>query len=1528
MKKKIVSLLLALTMMVGLLPAQALAAGDGSAADTPAVTEPAGEEQMPENPADTEKSEAPDSPDAPEVPVETPAEAPEGSAAEEPVTAEVSAAASAEAVMTAAAAAAVPTLKEGVSPTAEATVLAGAPYSITELNAGEVFWNNEKNRPLLAAESFYYRRSADGGKTWSNLRSFCYPNQDTGFSGTAVVCVLMESKPGDYMYRICATTDGKNFSEDTWTLTLHVKKNSTYDFNFLFCVGKDYNGNYPILKLYSVAKDASGQEVLGDELKNCFLYSNYTSTLPDGETEYDPAMGKLEEKDSLQRFYTHLSSGRYAYRAFGYNEATKAYDIPLGGMTLQLPLEQNDVFTGENQYAYIVCAAYGVDAAKQDGTSFGADDFKVELNCPVMNSSAEMGAPFEKDGHTYYPTMVFAQSRGCLYGIYVGAAMPGYNSAVSAGEYFEVSPDAQLTLKTLDTAAQVTYTVPSDATFNLYLQMNNFNTRVVAPIIDWKDNGDGTKSATYEIKRQTSNSMAGTDLYTWRLSDATHVTRAGFYQQSDIKEESYRFTLSFDDGLNPHNTQRISHDRSGLGKGAALRDEADAQVGLDPTGYKVLDGTSRLRAYRFWELISSDTANIIIEPDFHWDVLSGDVAFTTVNGGNAGSNWADVTPGTQDSVIATWYDSIDVNPQDHAGTCGLFPATSPERVAVSVVAGTGTRHGTAEADVRYNPIEGNGSARPYEWDYSFDTWFYSAQDTDPALRFTVSGTGKVAVEYAFVTADGSMQAAMTGYSAASGSNGSYSVPLSAFSGLGNGKGGTVIIRMTDDTGVSYRLVRVAKVTPTLENVTHPGDPFAPGDTVRVTFNGLYRGINKVAGTFNPKDLNVTYTTPEGDLVLAGAKQYERMDTAVLEFTIPRALAFEDGADSMNYVLSDGHISGNMYSASNPFSFMYTMTDMGMPTNFAALLLRTLSSHLMDISVPVQKQGYNVRVSIMDKDGKAVENAAVTLTNSDGTELTPVNGLYKDLAYDAYRYYVQAEGYVNNAGSFSLSAGSAAQVKNGVLTITVVLKKALEGAWDGTAVTEPKQVDGVYQISTGAELAWFARTVNNGTISIKGKLTGDIDLAGFPWTPIGNTSKGFTGELDGAGFAVRNLYIYSTEDNQGLIGRLSANGKVHDLTVTGSVTTTGNTAGGIVGIALAKTSVINCLNEADVTARTCVAGVVGKTQANVANANGAKNAPAIKGCGNTGAITATDAKSGNAGGIAAIHMQYQTFGGVFTDCINVGSVTASKKAGGVTVTTNGKKQADGGGNCYLTGCLTGSGDTPIIGVEKTADELMELLKDRTDPVGKGLYEALQRQKDQPAADDVAAKISAIGTVTRDSKSKIDAARKAYDALTDAQKELVPADVLKTLTDAETAYANLPRSSGSSGSGSAIYPVQNGSNAAGGTDYSGGRYGLIFRAGVSGVKGVQVDGRAIGKANYTVEGSYPAEVYLKAAYLKKLANGKHTLTVLYDGGSLTTEFTVGGVDASPRTGDAGIAVYAAMSLLSAAGGAWVIGRKRKH
>lgn len=66
-----------------------------------------------------------------------------------------------------------------------------------------------------------------------------------------------------------------------------------------------------------------------------------------------------------------------------------------------------------------------------------------------------------------------------------------------------------------------------------------------------------------------------------------------------------------------------------------------------------------------------------------------------------------------------------------------------------------------------------------------------------------------------------------------------------------------------------------------------------------------------------------------------------------------------------------------------------------------------------------------------------------------------------------------------------------------------------------------------------------------------------------------------------------------------------------------------------------------------------------------------------------------------------------------------------------------------------------------------------------------------KKDESAANEAINLINGIGTVTKNSKDKIDAARKAYDGLTEDQKKLVPDSVLKTLTDAEAAYAKLTK-----------------------------------------------------------------------------------------------------------------------------------------
>ena len=155
---------------------------------------------------------------------------------------------------------------------------------------------------------------------------------------------------------------------------------------------------------------------------------------------------------------------------------------------------------------------------------------------------------------------------------------------------------------------------------------------------------------------------------------------------------------------------------------------------------------------------------------------------------------------------------------------------------------------------------------------------------------------------------------------------------------------------------------------------------------------------------------------------------------------------------------------------------------------------------------------------------------------------------------------------------------------------------------------------------------------------------------------------------------------------------------------------------------------------------------------------------------------------------------------------------------------------------------------------------------------------------------------------------------------------------TPTPTPTPTPEAPRYYYSSGSGSTgaggLSAVQNDPNGKSATDYNGGIYGLIFKsyANFSSFQGVQVDGKTIAPANYIAEeGSI--EVYLKAVYLRTLAAGKHTVTILSSEGNATAEFTVGGVVSAPKTADAGTLAYLGLALSSYVGTALVTRRKKE-
>lgn len=1179
----------------------------------------------------------------------------------------------------------VPTRKEGYPAASEATVQTGMAYLLSDLQAGKIF--APVDGQTLNYKNYYYQRSTDGGQTWGAMQSF----SEAIFGATTIQ--LTELAAGDYTYRFCASHDGKHFSKDTWTLTLHVEDAPLM--NFTFYVSKDYTGGYPVIKLYSVTTDAQGSEVLGEELKDCFLYSSFTDTLPEGQEAYEPANGQLV--DGYQTFYASLTAGRYAYRAFAKNAETGVYDVELGGMTLELPTDSNvDGGAGGGTNVYLQCNSFYTNSRKTDNTYFTAEEYHVQVDCPIMKTSCVMGTPYVRGNYTYYPTVLYAAGNACLYNTYAYPDIDGYIFTQSINQTFRAGSSAGTKGLTINTGVKLTVTVPADAAFGLYFQWNNFNTTEVEPMgvtesdDGWRISG-ATKSADYFISKSSGN-------YTWRLSQPGHVTRAGWVSGLTADRE-LNLTASTA-------TDRLSHDFSQLGTATATRDEADLQVNLDPSGFEVLDGTTRVRAYRHWQIINSDAGNIMVEPDFHWSVMGdGDARIQTVNGGNTTANWADVTPGTKDSIITVYYDSVDVttaNPNDGTQNVGshggLYPATQPQRVGVIVVGGTGVTHGSADADVDFNMAPGVTTTRSMEWDYNYDTWYYEAGETDPALRFAVvKNTGSVMVEYAFVATNAAMVTSVSAFQTASvGEDGRYIVPLEAFNTAGNGMGGTVILRMTDESGVSYRLVRVAKVTITAENASHKGEDIMPGDQVKLTFSGMFRGVNKISGIFNPTLFKPTYHNGESkfDGTLG---QYQRMDNSSVTVTVPEDLPFAEGADTAACVFTNGYTYGSMYSAANPFAFLYGMTDTGVGTNFNAVTVNYYMNHYADAAVTVyRKVFFNVALRISDDAGSVLDGVAVTITDSSGKDMEPgADGRFQ-LGYGTYLYTLRKDGYAVERGSFSLGSADADKVQDGVLTVMASMQTVGADPWDGTTKTEPQKDDnGVYLIGTAAELAWFAATDGKSSA----KLTADIELAGYDWTPL----KKFYGTFDGQGHVIRNLYINSTSYPAGLIGYLQGGASVTRLGITGSVTCTARSnaqAGGIAGYMYDKASITQCWSAVNVTSNKHAGGLAGYT------ATGA----VITDCYATGTIRSSAANECYLGGICGSGFS-NTAGATLTNCYSVGAVIGTDgNASYVGGLSPDKTAAHYVNSFYLTGTV--SGESPKYGITglgtaKTADELKAL-----------------------------------------------------------------------------------------------------------------------------------------------------------------------------------------------------------------------------
>ena len=225
----------------------------------------------------------------------------------------------------------------------------------------------------------------------------------------------------------------------------------------------------------------------------------------------------------------------------------------------------------------------------------------------------------------------------------------------------------------------------------------------------------------------------------------------------------------------------------------------------------------------------------------------------------------------------------------------------------------------------------------------------------------------------------------------------------------------------------------------------------------------------------------------------------------------------------------------------------------------------------------------------------------------------------------------------------------------------------------------------------------------------------------------------------------------------------------------------------------------------------------------------------------------------------------------------------------------------------------------------SDTQLKILTDAEAEYARLKKEAEDKAKaDQEAADAVIEKINAIGTVeyTDASRDKIEAARKAYNALTEDQKALVPEQQVKAIADAEKLYEELKKQNETP-----EYKILDGADSvwvkASGTP-------VVIRGSgkIEDYTGLEIDGQTVDREEYTVR-SGSTIIELRSRFLERLKLGKHKLVIRWKDGFVSTTLTINPAIPGPLppTGDpAPLLLWLALLALSCGICVW-LGKRMK-
>lgn len=779
-------------------------------------------------------------------------------------------------------------------------------------------------------------------------------------------------------------------------------------------------------------------------------------------------------------------------------------------------------------------------------------------------------------------------------------------------------------------------TVPADAEMEIGMKKAHFTDFMTVEPKETTESG-GNKEFKY--------SLADNQIYSYRTWKDGGLTQGGYFKYTidETKRPALSFCEADYEACDPH---RIVHDvnyNQGYETGNIF-------VNINERGHLRMNPgeTFAAHAMRSWELTDNSTNNYFIEPDFHYTVVgldgkpsSGVIEITET----PGSSWAQIKAvGTGSAIVLVTYDAIGLNYYSNATKTPYlggeyWSAIWPENTAAYVVTvGEGEASLTPNMVINEAYNEDAKKVAGKNVDAEHDVFYYLDTEEGAFYTFVPEGVAEVTMAYPQI---GERMATYKGFGTdgvTKNADGSYTLLL---------KEGRQIVKMTDGSGrAAYQVLTAKSCHREITNVTTPGSGiFQPGDEVKVQYSGLFHPANKMAGIYN-MSAYVTYNgVPNGSSLILGSGQYtfgSAPSAQAVTVTIPSD--FDTEAQSA-ISMTEGVIQVNGYG--DPIGNHRIIDPVaGRSPNFTAIAHKTYFGMIPDVTIPVSAyRAFPIRVDVNASGAEIIltyRGNALTLNESTG---------YYEGSFGDYELVAKADGYRCFRQKFHIGDDAEGE------QLFRVEMQPLNGAWDGTTATEPASVDGVYEIGTGAELAWFAAEVNKGN-SADARLTADIDLGDFDWTPIGSQSKMFTGNFDGAGHSVTGLYINTPKANyKGLFGYVkgasaASQASVKDVTVHGEVTGQQYSAG-VAGYIHQYTIIERCANYADVTGvKTYTGGITGY----MANASAS-----VVDCYNTGDITGTS----NCGGVVGAHVANAIVKNVF----NIGEVTGTKVAACVGGTTS-------------------------------------------------------------------------------------------------------------------------------------------------------------------------------------------------------------------------------------------------------------------